>query len=51
MKSLINCIGFAQADIVEEALLLHKDLLKCECGSRQDSEGSSAAYSNNTHNT
>lgn len=32
----------------DEALLLHMDLLKCESGSRQESDGSSSAYPNNT---
>lgn len=32
----------------DEALLLRMDLLKCESGSRQESDGSGTAYSNNT---
>lgn len=32
----------------DEALLLHMDLLKCESGSRQESDGSGTAYSNTT---
>lgn len=31
----------------DEALLLHMDLLKCESGSRQESDSSSGTYSNN----
>lgn len=32
----------------DETLLLHTDLLKCESGSRQESDGSGSAYLNNT---